>query len=349
MSVGRFEDLLPALREWAAGHLADGELRAFGKPTSAGNSSETLLFDVGRERFVLRLPPAPDAVPLFPRYDLGRQVAVMDRVAARTTVPVPVVRWFEEDSSVLGSPFVVMERIDGVPAPDSPPYVFGSWLTDATPEQLAAVEDGMVEILAGVHAIDAVDDLQLDVPGETALRRHMEHQRRYYRWIVDEAGVTFPVIDTAFTWLEDRWPAHEGPERLTWGDARLANVLFRDFRPVAVLDWELAAPGPPELDIGWCLFFHAYFQRVAARYGYVGLPGFLDAERFVAAYERATGRPVRDPRWYLVYAELRQALTSIRVTSRAVQDGERPAPDDPQDLIMDRHHLDGIVSPIGGG
>jgi len=36
--------------------------------------------------------------------------------------------------------------------------------------------------------------------------------------------------------------------------------------------------------------------------------------------------------WYLLYAELLQALTSIRVSSRAIQFGERDAPDDHQDL-----------------
>ena len=60
---------------------------------------------------------------------------------------------------------------------------------------------------------------------------------------------------------------------LSWGDARLANILWRDFEPTAVLDWEAVAIGPRELDLGWMVFFHDYFQRIAERYGYEGRPG----------------------------------------------------------------------------
>ncbi len=333
-----------ALALWAASHLGDGPLRVHGAPTAAGRSSDTVLFDVGAEQFVLRRPPPAESFPLFPRYDLGRQVAAMQLIATQTHVPVPRVRWFERDPAVLGAPFVVMDRIAGVPAPDQPPYVFGSWLTEATSEQLAEVEAGMVAVLAGIHAVSDVTDLELDAPGDTPLRRHVEHWREYRDWVAAQAGTAIPLIEDAFLWLVARWPSGHEAVRLSWGDARLANVLFRECRPVAVLDWEAAAPGPPELDVGWCLFFHQYFQRVAARYGYTGLPDFLEPARFVAAYERASGHLVRDLEWFLVYAELRQAITSIRVSGRAVHQGEREAPADPQDLIIDRDHLEEVIS-----
>src|SRR5687767_15076731 len=150
MSVGM------TLEAWAGRHLGAGPITVHGAPTSAGRSSDTLLFDVGDEGFVFRRPPAADAFPLFPRYDLARQVTAMRLVAERTSVPVPVVRHFEPDPTVLGAPFMVMERVEGVPAPDQPPYVFGSWLTDATPAALAEVEAGMVEVLAGIHSVTDV-------------------------------------------------------------------------------------------------------------------------------------------------------------------------------------------------
>ena len=67
---------------------------------------------------------------------------------------MPRVRWFEPDPSALGGPFLVMERVHGEPLPDAPPYVFGSWLTEATAEEQQRVEAGMVEVLAGIHGID---------------------------------------------------------------------------------------------------------------------------------------------------------------------------------------------------
>jgi aminoglycoside phosphotransferase (APT) family kinase protein len=325
-----------------------------GRPATGGLSSETVLLDVGWRRageqldagFVLRMPPPSDAYPLFPDYDLERQASAMRLVGSRATVPVPAVPWVELDPDVIGAPFFVMEQIDGVTASDIPPYTFGGWVADASPGELARLERGVVDVLAGIHGITAPAEelafLEFDVPGETALQRHVGAQGHYYDWI--RGDVRFPVVEAAFGWLDRHWPSEPGPDVVSWGDARLANLLCRDFVPVAVLDWEAAAIGPPELDLGWMLFFHQYFQRVAERFGGAGIPGFLTPDRVVAAYEQRTGRTVRDLEWYLVYAELRQALTSIRVTGRAVHFGEREPPADLQDLIQDRPHLEEIAS-----
>jgi len=330
------------------------EVALVGGPSGAGLSSETVLFDVTYRRdgeqhvdhYVLRLPPPRDAYPLFPHYDLERQATVMRLVRERSNVPVPAIPWFEADEAILGVPFMVMERVDGVVVSDMPPYVFGGWLVDASPSDRERVEAGMVRALAGIHGIEAtaVDTgfLEFGTPGDTPLRRHVANQWAYYEWISADAGARFPLIERAFAQLDATWP-DEGPAVISWGDARLANVLFRDFEPVAVLDWGAAALAPREVDLGWCLFFHQYFQRVAERYGYPGLPELLQPDRVVAAYEKATGHRVRDLDWYLLYAELRQALTSIRVSSRAVHFGERDRPDDPQDLIIDRQHLEEVV------
>lgn len=346
-----------ALAVWLQRVLPSDELpdiEVLGGPGGAGFSSETVLFDVsfrrGGEpqlgRYVLRLPPPRDAFPLFPRYDLVRQATVMRLVRERSQVPVPAVPWFVEDEAVLGEPFLVMERVDGIAVSDVPPYVFGGWLADATKADRDRVEAGMVRVLAGIHGVELTpeeaDALELGAPGETPLRRHVANQWAYYEWIRAEAGTRFPLVERAFEKLDATWP-EEGPAVVSWGDARLANVLFRDFEPVAVLDWESAAIAPREVDLGWCIFFHQYFQRVAERFGYPGIPDFFERDRVVAAYEEASGQRVRDLDWYLLYAELRQALTSIRVTSRAVHFGERDEPDDPQDLIIDRDHLEEVV------
>ena len=87
----------------------------------------------------------------------------------------------------------------------------------------------------------------------------------YYDWIRGDA--TFALIEATFQWLDEHWPQDEGETVISWGDSRLANVLFRDAEPVAVLDWEAVALGPRELDLGWLIFFHDYFQRIAVRVG----------------------------------------------------------------------------------
>jgi aminoglycoside phosphotransferase (APT) family kinase protein len=345
------------LAEWLRSQLAaDGAvtIRDAQGPASAGFSSETLLFEASwladgtprRERLVLRLPPPDDAFPLFPRYEMQRQVHALRLVHARSTVPVPEVLWSEPRGAALGAPFYVMEQVDGAVVPDMPPYVFGSWVTQATTEERDRMRSGAVDVLVGIHGIDVDADelavLALDAPGETALARHVANQRRYYDWI--RAGTRFPVIEDAFAWLEGHWPADDESVVVSWGDARLANILWREFEPVAVLDWEAAAVGPAELDVGWMVFFHEYFERIAQRHGAPGCADLLDRRAVVTDYQARSGRVLRDMDWYLVYAELRQALTSIRVSERAVAFGERERPDDPQDLILERGHLEGVIT-----
>jgi aminoglycoside phosphotransferase (APT) family kinase protein len=356
-STRNLGDLADRLAPWLAAQVGatGAEVTLLGRPDGAGLSSETVLFDLAVQGapaelgggYVLRMPPPADAFPLFPRYDLERQVAAMRFVRARSDVPVPAVPWFEGTGDVLGAPFFVMERLEGDVVPDMPPYVFGSWLTDADASLVAAVGSRAVDVLVGIHGAApderALDPWQFDLPGATPLERHVANQRRYYDWI--RQGASFPLIDATFAWLDARWPADEGAPVLSWGDSRLANVLWRDGAPVAVLDWEAVAVGPRELDLGWLVFFHEYFQRVAVRYGHRGIPDLLRRDDAVAAYSARSGHEVRDFDWYFVYAALRQALTSIRVSSRAVHFGERPAPEDPQELIMQADHLEELLAP----
>jgi aminoglycoside phosphotransferase (APT) family kinase protein len=131
------------LQSWAGQVLGPAALVGpFETPSGAGMSSETRLFEatwVGDEgtarrgRFVLRLPPPPDAWPIFPSYDFERQVTAMRLVASAGVVPVPAVRWYEPDATWLGAPFIVMERVDGDVPPDVMPYVFDSWLSRGGP------------------------------------------------------------------------------------------------------------------------------------------------------------------------------------------------------------------------
>jgi aminoglycoside phosphotransferase (APT) family kinase protein len=256
------------------------------------------------------------------------------------------VRWLEDSGDVLGAPFFVMDAVVGQPVSDLPPYVFGSWVTEASASQQETMRTGAVAVLAGIHSVTALshdlDSLELDVPGESALVRHVANQRRYYDWIRGDQH--FPVIEAAFRWLDEHWPAATGPDCLSWGDARAANILWRDFQPVAVLDWEAAAVAPPEVDLGWFIWFHEYFQRVAVRHGHAGAPALFPRHQMLTEYGRLTGVMPASMGWFLVYAELRQALTSIRVSSRAVHFGERPPPSNPEDLLHEPAHLREVVA-----
>jgi aminoglycoside phosphotransferase (APT) family kinase protein len=291
------------------------EITEWQVPEGIGHSNETVLVGarVGSEAplsLVVRVQAAEPAV--FPTYDLGLQCECMRQVAAHSSVPVPTVRWLETDSSVLGRPFYVMDRIEGsVPADRVPHTAFG-WLHDATPEQQELLYRSSLEVMARLHQIDwrAAGMTRLDRSeyGAVGLGQQVAWWRSYVAWVCD--GREQPTIDAATAWLGENLPQPTHATVLNWGDARISNIMYRDYRPVAVLDWEMATLGPAEVDLAWFLFFQAFFSRGM---GVADLPGFLPREQAIACYEQLLGRKLDDLRFYDVFAAWRFSALMLRI------------------------------------
>ena len=323
-------------------------------PPTPGMSSETVMFEAAWfesgvrriGRCVLRLPPDPSAEPVFPTYDMARQYKAMELVGRRTNVPVPPLLWLETDPDYLGAPFFVMRRVDGFVPPDATPYTFGdNWLFDAAVEDQRRLQDRSVAVLAGIHTISAEEPAAASqkngMPGPTALRRHVTAQRDYYRWVVRD-GMRSPMIERGFDWLIANWPA-EPPAVVSWGDARIGNIIYRDFEPVAVLDWEIAGLGPRELDLGWMIYLHRFFQDLAEQMGMKGMPEFMLLDDVVETYQELTGYEPHDLRFYIAYAALRQAILMSRITRRRVRFGEAEMPADPDHTFLHHRSLDAML------
>jgi aminoglycoside phosphotransferase (APT) family kinase protein len=344
-----YADLEVRLGAWLLDQLPDREptIASMVVPDSNGMSSETILLDVATNdgattRYVVRIAPLDDAFPVFRSYDLDLQFRVMRLVAERSDVPVPAMVWLELDAAKVGSPFLVMERLDGLVPPDNLPYPFGdNWLYDADRDDQRRLQDSTIAAMAGIHGIELTDDdrafLDIDAPGGTALRRHVEDQKAYHEWVT--GGDLHPVITATFDWLEANWPEDDTDALLSWGDGRVGNVMYQDFEPVGVLDWEMAALAPREVDLAWTIFIHRFFEDIVAMLELPGMPHFMRQDDVCATYESLTGYAPRDMRWYLVYAALRHGIVMAQVTRRAVAFGEAEMPADPDDLILHKPTL----------
>ena len=332
------------------------------RPEGNGMSSDTVLFDAewspdagleAGERggsFVARIEPSTDAFPVFPTYDLAAQVRAMRLVGERTDVPVPAVRWVEDSPDVLGARFFVMDRVDGRVPPDVMPYPMGWWLSEASEEDQAALVAASAGVLAAIHGTEAsADELAfLDAgraghAGSSALARQFAGERAYYEWVRGTGRL--PLIERAFTWLEGCWPvaADARPPVLCWGDARIGNILYQGFTPAAVLDWEMATLAPPELDLGWTIFMHRFFQDLCEDMGLPGMPDFLHRDDVVEAYVRAGGREPRDLDWFITYAAVRHGTIMVRVMGRQVFFGESEEPADREEFILHRRSLERML------
>ena len=144
--------------------------------------------------------------------------------------------------------------------------------------------------------------------------------------------------------FRSHWPASIDAPVLSWGDARIGNIMYRDFAPAAVLDWEMAGIAPREVDLGWLVFLHRFFQDLAEFFGLPGLPGFLAFDDVAAEYAALTGYRVRDREFYEVYAALRHGIVMARVNQRRVRFGEQEAPDEPDGLVNHAATLERMIA-----
>lgn len=310
-----------------ADDLSIGE---FVTPEGVGHSNETVLVDAtwsaaGESQaasFVVRLETTGPGV--FPTYDLGLQVECMRRVAEHSAVPVPTIRGLETDPSVLGRSFYVMDRIDGVVPADRMPYTLDGWLFDASPEQQATTWWSSLETMASLHALDwqacGFDFLDRREHGPAGLGQQFAWWCAYADWVRDARPQ--PTVDAAEQWLRDNLPEPSGPTGLNWGDARLSNIMYRDFRPVAVLDWEMATLGPAEVDLAWFVFFQRFF---AEGIGCPDLPGLPPQAETVAKYATLLGRAIDDLHWYEVFAAWRHSTIMLRLSDLYAATGDIPA------------------------
>ena len=275
---------------------------------SNGMSSETIIL-TGRweadghrheEKWVARVAPTDQDVPVFSSYRMDHQFDVIRLVAEKTDVPVPRVRWLEPTGSVLGTQFFLMDYVSGVVPPDVMPYTFGgNWFSDAPAESQRELQDNTVDVLAKLHSIPQAEStfgFLADGAEGNALRRNLDWLKAWYEFAVPDIGRS-PLVEQALQWLEANWPEDVAATEpvLIWGDSRVGNVLYDDFKPVAVLDWEMATLGPREMDAAWMVFAHMVFQELAGLAGMPGLPDFMREDDVKETYAEKTGVAARRP------------------------------------------------------
>ena len=327
---------------WLAGHIGvEPEITVESGVDSTGMSSETIILtgrwtvegETVQQKWVARVAPSGHDVPVFSEYRLDHQFALISGVAELTDVPVPRVRWLEPTGTVLGSPFFLMDHVEGLVPPDVMPYTFGgNWFADAPPQRRRELQDATIGVLAALHAIPDVRARfsflnNSGASGDTPLRRRLTWLVDWYHFAVPDIGRS-DLVEDALGWLETHFPdavADTDPV-LVWGDSRIGNVLYRDFRPVAVLDWEMATIGPRELDVAWIIFAHMVFQELAGLAGLPGLPDILREDDVRADYERLTGVRLGDLRWFYVFAGVIWCVVFMRTGARRVHFGEIEKP-----------------------
>jgi aminoglycoside phosphotransferase (APT) family kinase protein len=282
-------------------------------PGGTGFSNETLMFDVsweersGREveGFVARVHPT--GYQLFLEADFELQYRLLQHLEHQSDVPVPPTLWYEADDAVLGAPFFVMRKVPGQAAPDFPNYNAEGWLAEASPEERRRIWHNAMDAFIRVHRIPTEAVMFLNKPelGPTGLDQQLTYWQRSLEWAA--RGRPQPVAEAAWEWLSANVPA-ERPTGLSWGDARIGNILVEGVEVRALLDWEMLSLGGHLMDLGWWLFVDRYHAFEVPR-----LPGLGTRDETITLWEEGTGQKATDLFWYEVFAGLRFAVIMMRL------------------------------------
>jgi aminoglycoside phosphotransferase (APT) family kinase protein len=282
-----------------------------------GQSNPTYRLTSDGPRYVLRRKPPGKLLPSAHAVDREHRV-----ITALAGTGVPVARTYAlcEDESVIGTPFYIMECVDGR-------VLWDARLPGFSREERAAVFDEMNRVIAALHQVDyvAVGLADYGKPGSYFARQIARWTKQYKASQTE----TIEAMDRLAAWLPANTPAGD-ETTIVHGDFRLDNLIWSHTEPkiIAVLDWELSTLGHPLADFSYhCMMYH--FPPDQFR-GVLGAPlaelGIPCEEEYIAAYCQRTGR-TSIPHWgfYIVYNAFRLAGILQGIMGRAV-DGTAASP-----------------------
>lgn len=312
----RLEAFLTVLPE-SRGPAAVEDLRL---PGDGGASSGTIMFtarygDGRREKLVLRYHPETGHAH---EYDMIGQYHILKSLHG-SGVPAPRVLALDDSGKYFGVPGFVMHHIEGKVLPAT--YPIEGPLFDAAPETRRQM---MTETMAAMAKLHRLDWQALNVAkhtrkgkGGTWLERDIDWYLTALRWgCPDQVAAVLPAAE----WLLAH--QYEPPAlALCHGDCSLHNYMYQDGHLAAMLDWEFAFIGMPEVDLA--------FQMLAndtLSLGHPPLEGMPDANERKAIYEGFAGRKLQNWDYCLAVGALK-IYTHMALTFRDVPPEIAPARD----------------------
>lgn len=275
----------------------------------SGFSNLTYLLRFGKQEWVLRRPPF--GANIKNAHDMGREHHVLSNlIAVYPKVPRPLL--YCEDESVIGAPFYVMQRVQGVILRKQPPKGL-----DLSPELMKRLSESFVDNLVELHRVDfaAAGLSELGRPEGYIARQVTGWTRRYRNAQTDEIA----EIDQVMAWLADNMPA-EMSAALIHNDYKYDNVVLDpadSTRIVAVLDWEMATLGDPLMDLATTLSYWAEKDEPAPLvFGPTALPGNMNRMQLVDRYQERSGLEVANPVFYFVFGLFKLAVIVQQIYAR---------------------------------
>jgi aminoglycoside phosphotransferase (APT) family kinase protein len=304
-----------ALEQWMdARDLAAGAPLTL-SPLQGGSQNELWEIQRGDRHLVLRRPPAGAAADRLQQFSREQRLL---QALRDSEVPHARLAASCEDAAVVGSPFYLMEYVDGwSPTGQTTwPEPYGS--------DLSARPGLAFELVRGAALLSKADWRSPELEGFG--RPDGFHDRQVDRWLAFLKTYQFrelPGLDEAATWLRAHRPASYSPG-IMHGDYQFANVMYEHGTPArlaAVIDWEMATVGDPLLDLGWVLVAWGPEADDMVNARYLDLTGMPSRDDLLQHYATISGRPVDEIDYYVVLARFKLGIVLEKSVARSRAQG----------------------------
>ena len=279
----------------------------------SGYSNLTYLLKMGDRAMVLRRPPLGTKAKTA--HDMGREYRIL--TALKPVFPyVPRPLLYSEDLEVMGSPFYIMEQVQGIILRKEPPAGLSF-----SPEEMRGLCERLLDIQLELHQVDyrrvGLEDFGKP---EGYVKRQVEGWSKRFR---AARTVDAPDFEAVMDWIQAKMPPDTEHPAVIHNDYRFDNLVLDPENPlriIGVLDWEMATIGDPLMDLGNALAYWVQSddppEMAMMRLVPTHLEGALTREEMVRRYAEKSGLSVENFDFYYCFGLFRLAVIAQQIYYR---------------------------------
>ncbi len=286
---GRLRFNEEGLKDWFGENIKEfGDIISI-EQFKGGQSNPTYKVTTQTKQFVLRRKPPGKLLPSAHAVD--REYRVITALED-TNVPVPKTYGLCEDPDVIGTPFFLMDFLDG--------HIYWDLLLeDKSPEDRKEIYKNKNKVISELHKVnyEKVGLSSFGKPGNYVARQVSRWTKQY---LASETQ-NIDSMNNLIEWLPKNIP-DDDQTCIVHGDYRLDNMVFNNQNEVlGVLDWELSTLGHPIADFNYhCLSWRSSPEFQDQKF--LKESGIPNEKEYLDMYSENTGKDISsDWEFYFIF------------------------------------------------
>lgn len=270
---------------------------------SNGFSNLTYLLKIEKKELVLRCPPN-GAVKYG--HDMSREFKVLKGLN-KGFEKAPKAHLFTNDIDIIGAPFYIMEKIEGIILSRKEANI-----RNICAEDYQKIACNWLDTFVELHELDykkmGLEDL--GKPNGYVERQVKNWSKQYLRAATEEIPESYKIME----WLVKNQPSTH-TYSLIHNDYKYDNVVFKNnsWKEIkAILDWEMCTLGDPLMDFGTSLAYwtmESDHAMILDGLNYpTSKPGNPGRMELVEMYGEKSGKKINDLVFYYVYGLFKIAV-----------------------------------------